>query len=751
MYTRRSYWVDGLLLLGLCLLFFWRDLTPVLADRWSFAAGDFTQQFYAFAHYEAERLHNGQLPLWNPYTFAGHPFLADIQSAVFYPLSLLTILLTSFGGFFSRALEWEALAHFFLAAVFTYLLARRLTRSRVGGLTAAIVLTFSGYLTSYPPLQLAILETFIWLPLIWLLLEVAAERQATGGRAGRWAVAAGLILGAALLAGHPQTGMLVAYGSLAYGLYRFWPRPAAQRWSAWRKPLGLLALFGLSGLGAAAVQLIPSWEFMALSTRAGLSFAEAGRGFTTYDLLQIIYPQIGGQFPALYIGILPLGLIAVALIWVRRAPDAPEQARRNIAFLGWGLLVAVLLSFGASLGLYFLAYLFVPGWKLFRGQERTIAWAVFAAALLAGYGAAWLHQRWATPEPVSQLPGSSRTPEKRLAAGFGLVALAAVVMALVFWVGYLAGRDALWGFAAASLALALFAFLSLIAVRSGRVALVLAVIALDLFTYNPAHHAGATGQAELGQYRAFLVAPVADEEIFRVANEDALPANYGLLYRLEDLRGASPLHLAAYQEFLARIPAPRAWQLLNVRYVLTWRGALDAPAERLAEMTGREGKPIYLYRLAETGPRAWLAGEVIVAAGRELAWQRLAAAEFDPARQVTLPALPAGFTPDPACAGQITWLKREPEHLALSVTAERACILVLSELFYPGWRATVDGAAAPILQADAILRAVPLAPGQHEVRLVYRPTSVLLGGLLSLATVVVALAWLVAGSRIRRP
>jgi hypothetical protein len=103
-----SYLADTALLTGLCLLFFWRDLTPVVADRWSFAAGDFTQQFYAFARYEAARLQSGQLPLWNPYIYAGHPFLADIQSAVFYPLSLWTMLVTAVKGFTYRALEMEA-------------------------------------------------------------------------------------------------------------------------------------------------------------------------------------------------------------------------------------------------------------------------------------------------------------------------------------------------------------------------------------------------------------------------------------------------------------------------------------------------------------------------------------------------------------------------------------------------------------------------------------------------------------------
>ncbi len=758
MQSRRSYWIDSLLLLGLCLLFFWRDLTPVQADRWAFAAGDFTQQFYAFARYEAGRLHAGQLPLWNPYTCAGHPFLADIQSAVFYPISLLTMLLTAFGGFFYRALEWEALAHYPLAAVFTYLLARRLTRSRVGGLTAAIVFAFSGYLTSYPPLQLAILETVVWLPLIWLLLDIAADRLAVGAgaSASRWAVAAGLALGAALLAGHPQSGMLVAYAGMGYGLYRFWPRPLVWRRQSWLRPFALLGLFGVSGLGLAAVQIIPSGELLARSTRSALGFAEAGRGFTTYDLLQVIYPQIGGEFPAFYVGILPLGLIALALLSVRRDPEEPEQARRNIVFLGWGLLISVLLSFGASLGLYFLVYLLIPGWKLFRGQERVIVWVVFAAALLSGYGAAWLNRRWADQKArAAAMPETSRAengsgpPERGLAAGFGLATLAALVMALAFWVGYLSGHDPLWGFTAASLALALFLFLSLVAVRSGCIALVLAVIALDVFTYNPAHHAGAVSMPDLDEYRAFLSAAVTDTDMFRVANDDVLPPNYGMLYRLEDLGGASPLRLAVYQQFLERVPRPRAWELLNVKYVLSWRESLDVPAERLAKMIGREDKPIYLYRLARTGPRAWLAGEIIVASDREQAWQHLAAPQFDPARQVVLPAQPAGFGAAAACGGQIIWRERAPEKLALQVTTERPCVLVLSELDYPGWRATVDGAPVSILPANVILRAIALAPGSHEVSLIYRPASLQWGGLLSLATAGVALAWLIAGWRAR--
>ena len=103
---KQAWWQQGYvrdllalaLLLLLCLLFFWRILTPNDADRGSFRQGDFYDQFYAFAAFEHSQLTAGELPLWNPYTFSGHPFLADVQAAVFYPLSLLTVLLSASGG-----------------------------------------------------------------------------------------------------------------------------------------------------------------------------------------------------------------------------------------------------------------------------------------------------------------------------------------------------------------------------------------------------------------------------------------------------------------------------------------------------------------------------------------------------------------------------------------------------------------------------------------------------------------------------
>ena len=84
----RYDWLVLILLGFLVLLFHWRLLTPNLADRQSYLPGDFSYQFWAFSTFEARELSAGRLPLWNPYTFSGSPFWADVQSAIFYPFSL---------------------------------------------------------------------------------------------------------------------------------------------------------------------------------------------------------------------------------------------------------------------------------------------------------------------------------------------------------------------------------------------------------------------------------------------------------------------------------------------------------------------------------------------------------------------------------------------------------------------------------------------------------------------------------------
>ena len=246
---RRGLVADGvvvLVLLFLCLLFFWQILTPDPLDRRWLAKGDFTDQFYAFRTFLSQELWSGRLPLWNPFTLSGSPFLADMQAAVYYPLGLLIILLFGKGGLPLIAVEIEVILHFFLASLFVYLLVKTLSGSRLAGLVSGIVYAYGTYLTSYPKVQMAILEGQTWVPLSLLAIHLAAEADKKGRRRRSisWLALGGLALGLSALAGHGQTFLLASYTVMAYLVFVFfsllraagrkrepcrslvWPRPS---------------------------------------------------------------------------------------------------------------------------------------------------------------------------------------------------------------------------------------------------------------------------------------------------------------------------------------------------------------------------------------------------------------------------------------------------------------------------------------------------------------------------------------------
>jgi hypothetical protein len=61
-------------------------------------------------------------------------------------------------------------------------------------------------------------------------------------------------------------------------------------------------------------------------------------------------------------------------------------------------------------------------------------------------------------------------------------------------------------------------------------------------------------------------------------------------------------YVAGISEDTLAVPVERAWRLLNVKYVVSWRRSLEAPAERLAEVVAQDGKPVYLYRVPANYP-----------------------------------------------------------------------------------------------------------------------------------------------------
>ena len=728
------------------LLFFWRVITPNTADRLWLKAGDFTEQYFPLRAFSAREWVNGRVPLWNPHIFGGQPGLADIQSGALYPLHMLQALALGWhgDGFPLAALQWQVIFHFSLAAVGAYLLGRYWAHragagwrvARFSGVIVSLVFTYSGYLTGFPVQQMTILLTSAWLPWVMLALARTLDAVADGlprrvslARAG-WA---SLAFAMAILAGHPQTVMYIFYLTGAYFLFRVWN----QRSHASRFTLHYSLFITIGGLIAAA-QLLPTLNFINRSLRADLSFNAVSQGLPLSELVSVLYPGYFGGSPE-YVGILPLLLIAAALTLSRR------RLRRTIIFWAGVAIVSLVLAFGANTFAYPLAYLILPGFDAVRQQERVFLLYSLSLAVLAGYGALALamplpkafHPAWQTFVKNANRVGAVALALTGLYL-YGAVAANVRGDAVNLFNGVL--RHHIFGLIIYGGGLLMLAF------RPRRfwrrwwgMSLVAVWLAFNLFTVNWQFNLERRDSQPFTPTGAvqFLQEHTAGKPM-RIASGGLLPGgnNAAMVFGLEDITGNTPLQLADMAAFSAEMPAWRLWQLLNVRFVADTRDIDSAGLVRRFEADG-----VKIFEVTDPFPRVWLVHSVVL--GND--WHTLAADDFD----LKTTALVATDVPvvDAGAPDSVTVAGADAGFLALDVSAGAAGLLVVSEIWDAGWRATVDGQPVSLIRADGVLLGVPLSAGAHTVTLHYRPDGFRWGVLLSVLGVIAALGLIAWGIR----
>ena len=680
--------------LGLTLLFY----APLLLGLRTFPDGDFTHHFLPFSLFQQRSLLAGQLPVWNPYTYAGHPFLADIQAAVFYPVSNLVLGLTlplTAPGARLYFLQVEAILHVALAGFFVYLLVRDLTGGRAAGFLAGVCFAFSGYLTGYPPLQLAILRAAIWLPLVlWLLYHAFSNPQQK-----RWWIGAGIAFGVAFLAGHPQTFLYISYtvaAWVAFLLIQAWRTRRTGSWQAGPVLAGLFS-FALIFLGLSAVQLWPSLEFTRFSVRANVDYAFVSGGFPLQDTWQLLLPGVLTQFSPLYVGVVGLGLALLGIRdWRLGIGDYSSNLQSPIfnpqssipLFFTLLTLLALLLAYGDNSFLYPLFYRFAPGWKLFRGQERAAFLVVLGLSVLAGYG-------------MAQIPHLTLRTRRRAAMIFTVLVAGGVYAFGLLW--QMLGHSAISNAAYLIVALVtiLLAMGMVIALRlegwsTQRTGLIVALAVLNLFWANFATNLDAFGPArktilapEMAALQTVLASNAAGEDGLpgRAYNEFRIYEDYGVRQQIEDVWGSSPLRLANYAVLFEDFPLDRLWQLTGVDHVLTWRRELFVPSTLLAEFP-QSTDTTFLHQLATPNPRAWMVQRVQSATDAE-ALRLLADHAFDLTTVALLPADQANADQGADESLNLTEGAVTVTRLAdnrLHVQVEQGGFLVLTENWLPGWQ-----------------------------------------------------------------
>jgi O-antigen/teichoic acid export membrane protein len=348
---------------------------------------DLVLENYPWKKFIIESLRARQLPLWNPYLFAGEPFLAAGQHSALYPFSIIFYLLP-----LARAYGLFTVSQFFLAGLWTYLFLRVLGLRRLGATFGAIVYELSLFMVVSVVFPM-IIAGAVWLPLILTAIELIAQQHpALGGRPATipWLVLGAAALGVQILAGHVEITYYTLLISGAYSLWRLivlWRTAHAQRERSeaqskeppraiegfrliLRRSSALLAL-AICGLGLGAIQLVPLYELVRNNFRSGSASFEQIIGWAypwRHALLYLIpnfygNPSHHGYFdlftghwtPATlnalgqsintidwgiknyveggtYLGLLPLLLIPlVALQWIKLAvsEQTKDEGRRT--------------------------------------------------------------------------------------------------------------------------------------------------------------------------------------------------------------------------------------------------------------------------------------------------------------------------------------------------------------------------------------------------------------------------------------
>ena len=355
--------------------------------RWDILQMDAALQFLPWRDYMLEAERSGEVPLWNPYTFLGAPFLANSQSAPLYPLHLLWAA-TPFSA--EALLRFSAWFHLLVAGLGMFLFVRRLRGPPAGALLAAASFQLSAFLVAWMELP-SVLMTAAWIPwCLWAILRV--------WEGGARSLPSMSVFGLMWLAGHAQ---IAAFGTMAAVLLLAWlilfergtGRPGA-------------VLLGLAlGFSLAAPQVLPVLEAGRSGHRAGAPTEEGWTGYKAQalgvrHLAPLVAPSAFG-LPHLEAGTEP----EFTSYWLAFEEPGRHYAELALyvgpvipvlALFGLGALAGrrrlgfnyLLVAFGVSVALGTLVakalYFLVPGWAATGSPGRAAILVTIGLCAAAG-------------------------------------------------------------------------------------------------------------------------------------------------------------------------------------------------------------------------------------------------------------------------------------------------------------------------------------------------------------------------------
>jgi len=769
--ARRERRLAMAIALGTTIVFFQR----AIFTSGIFAARDMLRVYYPLRQYWAERVSHLEFPFWYPYDGLGQPFLGMVISGALHPTNLLYLILP-----IAAAIKVNVLICFPAAFGGIYCLLRRFELPRSASSLAGLLFAFNGYMVTISG-NLLYLMAAASIP--WALW--AADRFFTRPTPGAALVASSL-LSSVLFCGDAQSFAVcaVACGILAAIRHR----PGKIQHTA----TTLSALWALGGL-LAAVQILPALSAM--------SQGQAGHQSLDVALVWSMHPLrlaelvLGPIFAngnrtiaakilqtsmnSLWADSVHVGLAAVALAGIA---VAHHRRRRPAILLVLSAAGIVALLLGKHLGAYALLFKAIPLWRPFRFPEKLTPYLMLLIACGAAVGLQ------SALEPSRRRAGAFVFGALSLACGglffleLGLGIFSRHLLSglelggtaddatQVFHRGLLVGC----GQTAAFTLLTMFLLLRVRDPRLLRWLICLVVFTTLYLANEPLYELAGPevlrpnafaaeikrrdGPPRLGGFRVAsgnadyhppAIAGVAPADAAAITASAAFAPTTTAIWNFESINVYLPAFSARIHDLLSHGPVwyRRYMRLFSAKY-------LSVPADLYQRLGGRpEGivaqQPqlgLLLVQNPNVRPRAYLARARCVNRAESLAFMRSSGFAWDREALVECNGAPANTTQEAGLgAAEIT--AYAPERLEVEARVAAASVLVLTDSYYQGWSASVDGKRTELLPTNYAVRGLLLAPGRHSVVYEYRCPGFLPG--LALGAVAVAACAAVALWRMR--
>lgn len=713
---------------------------------------DIVSIIYPWRIYGIELLKKGIWPLWIPHALAGAPLLANFQSGLFYPLNFLFFLLSNVNAW-SIYIVLQPV----LASVFCFAFLRNLRLNTLSSLIGSFIFAFSGFMQVW--LEYGIIgHAGLWLPLVLLGIDKILTKPSI-----LWVVIGSLAIGFSLLAGYPQISVFLLFVSFLYGI---WQLLTVKGKRNQRMILVFLFLFIL-GIALASIQLIPAFELWQDSIRQVDTSAEAfNYGLNPISKLilffapdfygnpgtgnywgegayneSVSYISIAGFLLAIiaFFGIkkkgvllffkalLPFSLLMAFanplsnLVYSLRLPILASTSAGRFLFIA-GFCLAILAAFGADL------ILLKKKSKFFFRSLLIIfvSFLIFSGIILFQSGL------WPEQDLLTNLSVVRRNL---------ILPTALLLTSLVLLVGA-----------------RLIPFLK---IKKITLLFLFFLIIFDLFRfgfkYNPFVNKNYLyPETELTNF-------LKKQSGFNRFT-GLIPPSMFISYNLSSPEGYDPLVLKRYSEFANQIneeefkfiSAGRRWVIINQhespllnllgsKFLLSsnpqpksdWDPWYFQYPEEKYQLVFQYGYS-QIYENREALPRAFIVHNFRVLTDEEIL-RTLMDKYFEPRETLLLEEKPLN-SPEEKLGEEEVEINQSSyfdNQILIKTKSFADGFLFLSDNYYPGWKAYIDGRETEIYRANYTFRAVFIPQGEHKIEFLFQPQSFKLGLVISMMTVLI--------------